>query len=61
MTEIPSKVCKKCGERKYHFDFNHVAKSKDGLNSSCKACIKRDYNARQKRDFPPKARDYPYN
>lgn len=61
MDEIPSKICRKCGICKYHFEFNHVSKSYDGLNSSCKACIKKAYDERRKRDDPPKAKDYPYS
>ncbi len=60
MSEIPSKICKRCGEEKYHFDFGRVKKSRDGLNSTCKKCISIEYAERQKRDFPPRAKDYPY-
>lgn len=60
MSEIPSKICKKCNVKRYHFEFGYLSRSYDKLNSICKSCIKIDHDAHLKRNFPPKAKDYPY-
>lgn len=60
MEEIRKKVCNKCGEEKYGFEFYILAKAWDGLSYSCVACLTRDRVEREKRDKLPKARDYPY-
>ncbi len=35
---IPSKRCRKCGERKPRAEFSPVKRGKDGLNLVCRAC-----------------------
>jgi len=40
------KLCKKCGEKKAVAEFHKNAATKDGLNSSCKLCVRAYQKAR---------------
>jgi hypothetical protein len=38
------KICPKCKEEKPRTEFNLCASKKDGLQSHCRACKKRNFN-----------------
>ena len=47
------KLCKECDEKKSLRDFYMSSHTQDGKTSSCKSCMDKHYNLRQKRSYLP--------
>lgn len=60
MDALDKKTCTKCGKKKYMIEYHHSKNYLDGFKPTCIECVRAYRKEHERKNFPPKSKDYSY-